>query len=171
MKNCGFQSLAAAVFPEAGSEAGAACAVALVATPLRGADGEIYALCGISTDITQIKHYQKELERLSQYDELTGLCNRRHFMGLARHELGRSQRYGGKLSLLMVDIDHFKSINDKLGHEAGDAVLCAIARRLKSKVRESDLVARLGGDEFAVLLPHLGDPAQASRIAGERLSE
>jgi GGDEF domain-containing protein len=121
--------------------------------PTRSTEGEITGICGISTDITQIKHYQKELERLSQYDELTGLCNRRHFMGLARHELGRSQRYGGKLSLLMVDIDHFKRVNDSHGHRTGDLVLAAVSEQIRKALRDADIAGRLGGEEFAVMLP------------------
>ena len=106
--------------------------------------------------ITQIKHYQKELERLSQYDELTGLCNRRHFMSLAQHELGRSQRYGGKLSLLMVDIDHFKRVNDSHGHRTGDLVLAAVSEQIRKALRDADIAGRLGGEEFAVMLPETG---------------
>jgi diguanylate cyclase (GGDEF)-like protein/PAS domain S-box-containing protein len=121
--------------------------------PTRNTAGDITGICGISTDITQIKHYQKELERLSQYDELTGLCNRRHFMGLARHELGRSQRYGGKLSLLMVDIDHFKRVNDSHGHRTGDLVLAAVSEQIRKAMREADIAGRLGGEEFAIMLP------------------
>ena len=124
--------------------------------PTRNTDGEITGICGISTDITQIKHYQKELERLSQYDELTGLCNRRHFMSLARHELGRSQRYGGKLSLLMVDIDHFKRVNDSHGHRTGDLVLAAVSEQIRKALRDADIAGRLGGEEFAVMLPETG---------------
>lgn len=121
--------------------------------PTRNTAGDITGICGISTDITQIKHYQKELERLSQYDELTGLCNRRHFMGLARHELGRSQRYGGMLSLLMVDIDHFKQVNDSHGHRTGDMVLAAVSEQIRKALREADIAGRLGGEEFAIMLP------------------
>lgn len=137
--------------------------------PTRNTDGEITGICGISTDITQIKHYQKELERLSQYDELTGLCNRRHFMGLARHELGRSQRYGGKLSLLMVDIDHFKRINDSHGHRTGDLVLAAVSEQIRKALRETDVAGRLGGEEFAIMLPetHLG----GAILVAERLRQ
>lgn len=124
--------------------------------PTRSTEGDITGICGISTDITQIKHYQKELERLSQYDELTGLCNRRHFMGLARHELGRSQRYGGKLSLLMVDIDHFKRVNDSHGHRTGDLVLAAVSEQIRKALRDADIAGRLGGEEFAVMLPETG---------------
>jgi GGDEF domain-containing protein len=127
--------------------------------PTRSTEGEITGICGISTDITQIKHYQKELERLSQYDELTGLCNRRHFMGLARHELGRSQRYGGKLSLLMVDIDHFKRVNDSHGHRTGDLVLAAVSEQIRKALRDADIAGRLGGEEFAVMLPETASAA------------
>ena len=137
--------------------------------PTRNTAGDITGICGISTDITQIKHYQKELERLSQYDELTGLCNRRHFMGLARHELGRSQRYGGKLSLLMVDIDHFKRVNDSHGHRTGDLVLAAVSEQIRKALRETDVAGRLGGEEFAIMLPetHLG----GAILVAERLRQ
>ncbi len=74
-------------------------------------------------------------------------------MGLARHELGRSQRYGGKLSLLMVDIDHFKRINDSHGHRTGDLVLAAVSEQIRKALRETDVAGRLGGEEFAIMLP------------------
>ena len=135
--------------------------------PTRNSAGEITGICGISTDITQIKHYQQELERLSQYDELTGLFNRRHFISLARHELSRSTRYGGKLSLLMLDVDFFKRVNDEHGHRAGDQVLAAISLEIQQALRETDIPGRLGGEEFAVLLPETG-PEKAAQVA-ERL--
>lgn len=137
--------------------------------PTRNPAGEITGICGISTDITQIKHYQRELERLSQYDELTGLFNRRHFMSLARHELSRSARYGGELSLLMLDVDHFKRVNDDHGHRAGDLVLAALSREIRQALRETDIPGRLGGEEFAVLLPETG-AEQAQQVA-ERLRQ
>ncbi len=121
--------------------------------PTRNTAGEITGICGISTDITQIKHYQKELERLSQYDELTNLYNRRHFMSLARHELSRSMRYGGEISVMMLDIDHFKRVNDSHGHRTGDAVLAAVSQQIGKALRDTDIAGRLGGEEFAVLLP------------------
>ena len=135
--------------------------------PTRNPAGEITGICGISTEITQIKHYQRELERLSQYDELTGLFNRRHFMSLARHELSRSARYGGELALLMLDIDYFKRVNDDHGHRAGDLVLTAISQEIRQALRETDIPGRLGGEEFAVLLPETG-AEQAQQVA-ERL--
>lgn len=121
--------------------------------PTRNTAGEITGICGISTDITQIKHYQKELERLSQYDELTNLYNRRHFMSLARHELSRSMRYGGEISVMMLDIDHFKRVNDSHGHRTGDTVLAAVSQQIRKALRDTDIAGRLGGEEFAVLLP------------------
>lgn len=135
--------------------------------PTRNSAGEITGICGISTDITQIKHYQQELERLSQYDELTGLFNRRHFISLSRHELSRSARYGGELSLLMLDVDYFKRVNDEYGHRAGDLVLAAISLEIRQALRETDIPGRLGGEEFAVLLPETG-PEKAIQVA-ERL--
>lgn len=135
--------------------------------PTRNPAGDITGICGISTDITQLKHYQRELERLSQYDELTGLFNRRHFMSLARYALSRSARYGGDLSLLMLDIDHFKQVNDDHGHRAGDLVLAALSQEIRQALRETDIPGRLGGEEFAVLLPETG-AAQAQEVA-ERL--
>lgn len=111
----------------------------------------------------------EELDFKANHDPLTGLANRAQFEAKLSTALREAEDKTERLALFFIDADRFKSINDKLGHEAGDAVLCAIAHRLRSKVRESDLVARLGGDEFAVLLPHLGDPAQASRIAGDIL--
>lgn len=135
--------------------------------PTRNSSNEITGICGISTDITPIKHYQKELERLSQFDELTNLFNRRHFISLAKHELNRSSRYGSKLSVMMLDIDLFKQVNDRHGHKTGDLVLANIGKQIGAALRESDIAGRMGGEEFAILLPET-DHEQA-RIVAERL--
>lgn len=135
--------------------------------PTRNSANEITGICGISTDITPIKHYQKELERLSQFDELTNLFNRRHFISLAKHELNRSSRYRSKLSVMMLDIDHFKRINDGHGHKTGDLVLANIGKQIGDTLRNSDIAGRMGGEEFAILLPET-DLEQASILA-ERL--
>jgi len=96
----------------------------------------------------------EELEKLSRTDELTALPNRRHFNRVLAHEHRRRQRNKGPLSLLLIDIDHFKSINDNYGHPAGDQYLRVVAQTLKTTVnRASDFVARWGGEEFACLLP------------------
>jgi diguanylate cyclase (GGDEF)-like protein len=93
------------------------------------------------------------LEVLSATDALTGLFNRRHFDDRLRDEFRRAQRYDDPLTLIVLDIDHFKRVNDAHGHAAGDAVLRAVAEALKVSVRETDLIARTGGEEFAVILP------------------
>ena len=94
-----------------------------------------------------------ELEQLAHTDVLTGLANRRQFIATAEGELSRHDRYGDAASLIMFDLDHFKQINDRYGHEGGDAVLRAIGTGLAGLVRRVDLLARIGGEEFAVLLP------------------
>src|ERR1700722_17744090 len=100
-------------------------------------------------------------------DGLTSLFNRRHFEELARAEWARFQRYGRPLSLLVIDVDKFKSINDRFGHEAGDLVLKAIADDCNAIRRETDIAARLGGEEFVLLLPETNEAAAA--MVAERL--
>jgi diguanylate cyclase (GGDEF)-like protein len=102
--------------------------------------------------------------RLAETDALTGLTNRRHFLELAARELARSRRYGSPMSLVLVDLDHFKRVNDKYGHLVGDQVLTAAAHALASGLREIDVIARHGGEEFAVLLPET-DLAGAREVA------
>lgn len=96
---------------------------------------------------------QAELERLAWYDGLTGLCNRSEFMRRADRELSRALRHRHPTTLLLLDLDHFKRVNDHYGHPIGDAALCHVANVLAQTVRTTDLVARLGGEEFIVLLP------------------
>jgi len=109
----------------------------------------------------------RKLEHLSHHDSLTGLLNRRAFEYLLGRECQRLQRFGEQFSLLILDIDHFKRINDRLGHAAGDAVLAAVAQTLQSHAREVDRVARFGGEEFCVLLPRTAH--EGALQAAERL--
>ena len=104
----------------------------------------------------------RHLEGLTITDELTGLMNRRGFQSELGRALARAQRVRETGLLMLCDLDHFKGINDKYGHLAGDAVLCAVAALLQTKTRRIDYVARLGGDEFAVLLTH------SPRVQAER---
>lgn len=97
---------------------------------------------------------QVELERLASHDGLTGLCNRGEFMRRADHELLRALRHKYSTAFILLDLDHFKRVNDHYGHPTGDAVLRHVSALLASGVRASDVVARLGGEEFVVLLPH-----------------
>jgi diguanylate cyclase (GGDEF)-like protein len=109
------------------------------------------------------KHYE-ELEYCARFDPVTGVANRRYFAEMVEAELSRSSRYGRPLSILMMDIDHFKEINDAYGHHAGDIVLQTVYETCKSVLREIDVVGRWGGDEFAILLPETR-PATALKVA------
>jgi diguanylate cyclase (GGDEF)-like protein len=119
------------------------------------------------SDVTDIVRHAEELERLATTDGMTGIFNRRHFMTLADHEWNRSRRYGRPLSFLMIDIDFFKTINDRFGHEVGDQMIVHLTTLARASKRDSDVLARIGGEEFALLLPET-DLAQAQLVA-ERL--
>ncbi len=135
--------------------------------PMRDIDGQIIGQLAVTRDFSERKKAEQELERLAQTDSLTGLANRRHFMLQAELELSRALRYGGLLSLLMMDIDRFKQINDTYGHQTGDVVLQMIGDLCREELRDVDQVGRIGGEEFAVLLPET-DATQALEVA-ERL--
>ena len=106
-----------------------------------------------------------ELEQLAKYDALTGLANRILFQDFLSGAIGRADRGKRPLALLFLDLDRFKYVNDTLGHDTGDALLAAVAQRLKACVRTGDLVARLGGDEFAIVLDDIGTDGNAERVA------
>ena len=120
-------------------------------------------------DITDLIRNAELLEKLATIDSMTGLYNRRHFLTLAEAEWSRFQRYQRPLSMLMIDIDHFKSVNDRYGHAVGDQAIISVATACQQGKRASDAVGRLGGEEFAVLLPET-DQAQAAIVA-ERIRE
>jgi diguanylate cyclase (GGDEF)-like protein len=105
-----------------------------------------------------------ELERQAHIDYLTGLANRGRFMELAEAEEARAARYGNPFAVLLLDVDHFKSINDRHGHKAGDAVLRALGAILRKTLREVDIIGRIGGEEFAALLPET-DAIRAPEVA------
>ena len=117
------------------------------------------------------KRIQRELIRLAQYDTLTGLANRTLFMDAMAAAIARADRYNWSVAVLFLDIDHFKNINDSLGHDAGDRLLISFTKRLKFSVRASDLVARFGGDEFAVLLENINSVSAIAQTAKNILDD
>ena len=125
--------------------------------------GKVIELIGVTRDISERKVFEAELRNLAVTDTLTGVWNRRHGTELLTADLS-ARRPGQALSLLMLDIDHFKTINDTFGHQAGDHVLIEIASRLRTSLRGSDMVARWGGEEFVVLLRDCALP-DALRLA------
>lgn len=130
---------------------GAGFPVEVAISRIENPAGRLFTL--VLRDISERKATEDELRRLATTDPLTGAANRRQFLETAERELARVRRYGRPLALLMLDVDHFKSINDSFGHAAGDEVLVALAATCRDCLRESDLVGRLGGEEFAIVLP------------------
>jgi diguanylate cyclase (GGDEF)-like protein/PAS domain S-box-containing protein len=126
-----------------------------VIASIENAEGQITHYVAVKEDITARKAAERELERLATTDPLTGLFNRRSFFAEAEKIFARSQQTPYELAVLMMDIDHFKTINDRYGHQAGDAVLQEVAARLLKNLRPADVIARYGGEEFVVMLPRL----------------
>jgi diguanylate cyclase (GGDEF)-like protein/PAS domain S-box-containing protein len=120
------------------------------------ADGSVVEILGVTRDISERKRFEADLTRLAVTDPLTGLWNRRRTGELLAADLVQAQRHGQALTLLMVDIDHFKAINDTHGHQTGDRVLIDVADRLRENVRGTDVVGRWGGEEFVILLRFCG---------------
>jgi diguanylate cyclase (GGDEF)-like protein/PAS domain S-box-containing protein len=118
-------------------------------------------------DVTDQRELQRQLEHRSLHDPLTGLANRALFADRVSQAHRRHRRYGAGLSIAFVDLDDFKTVNDALGHAAGDVLLRGVAERLTSRFRATDTVARVGGDEFAVLLDEAGSVVDAEHLAGD----
>lgn len=140
--------------------------VQLTVTPMHE-DGQIVGVEAVFQDIAQRKEMEQELMRLATTDPLTGMSNRRHFIEQLDKELAHSKRFGTSAAFLMMDIDHFKSVNDTYGHAAGDVVLKHFAELTKQRLRRVDLVGRLGGEEFGILLP--GTDSAGAELFAERL--
>lgn len=138
-----------------------------VLAPVLDDDGRLQAVVGNAIDISTDVELRAELERVATHDALTGAANRRLFLELLQREIERARRHAAPLGLLMLDLDHFKAINDTHGHAAGDAVLRGFVQRCGAALRPSDVLGRLGGEEFAAMLPG-AEPAQIGAIA-ERL--
>jgi diguanylate cyclase (GGDEF)-like protein/PAS domain S-box-containing protein len=122
-------------------------------------------VCGMINDITTLKRVEQQLRILARHDTLTGLPNRNQFDDKLADAMARSRRSGTPMALMFLDIDHFKSINDTLGHQGGDAVLRQFAERLTNAVRATDTVARLAGDEFVIILEGLHLAEECATVA------
>lgn len=142
-----------------------------ISNPWFNNKGELVGSIGCLRDITERVHAEhlakEELMRLAHTDPLTGLANRRRFFEKIEEELKRVQRSKNEFSVMILDVDHFKKINDSYGHDVGDKILQEIARILKSSLRETDLIARLGGEEFGLFLPDT--PCKGAYFAADRV--
>jgi diguanylate cyclase (GGDEF)-like protein/PAS domain S-box-containing protein len=127
-------------------------------------DGNPKDLLFNAVDVSERRRFEAQLAHLAEHDPLTGLANRRRFDQELERHLDLCERYGARGALMMMDLDHFKEVNDTLGHGAGDQLIMSVAELLRMRMRRSDLVARLGGDEFAILLPE-ADRASAENVA------
>ncbi len=128
-----------------------------------------FSLVGLDRLLRAIRTNQEQLTRLATTDALTGLASRRHLLAELEKELRRAERSGRPLSVLMIDLDHFKGINDRYGHAVGDEVLAAVAKRCVARLRAVDLCGRIGGEEFVVLLPEAD--AEGALTTAERLRD
>ncbi len=126
---------------------------------------------GVMVDVTAQKVSEQRLFQLAHYDSLTNLPNRQTFSERIRHAIAVATRRGSNLAVVFVDVDHFKTINDSLGHETGDGVLRVVAERIAGTLRESDTVARIGGDEFVILLEEGGESFDSFEVVAAKLAK
>lgn len=138
-------------------------------TPVRDKLGRLVEIEGIIIDVTERKLAEEKIAMLARTDGLTGLANRTTFVDRLRQSFAATRRGANPFAVLCLDIDHFKDVNDTLGHPTGDLLLKEIGERLQLNTRESDVVARLGGDEFAILQSDMDDPARAGELADKIL--
>jgi diguanylate cyclase (GGDEF)-like protein/PAS domain S-box-containing protein len=127
-------------------------------------DGALKGMLTISRDVTREREKSEQLQWASEHDALTHLPNRRAFQARLQAAVLRAMESGDEIGLLLIDLDHFKHVNDSLGHSAGDELLQSVAERLRGGVREGDFVARIGGDEFAIVLEHLHSAESMLRV-------
>jgi len=133
---------------------------------VRNPAGDVTSYIGLFSDISEQKAAAERIRQLAFYDVLTGLPNRALLLDRCEHAVARAAREERRLAVLFLDLDRFKHINDSLGHPVGDALLQAVAHRLRDVLRGYDTIARLGGDEFVVLLEDIGSPMNAQQVAG-----
>ncbi|MBI4809028.1 MAG: diguanylate cyclase [Nitrosomonadales bacterium] len=151
------------------NKAGELYTVAQSISPLFNAQGELTHFLAVQQDISEKKRLEEEIHYLAYHDPLTHLPNRMLFRDRVQQALAQAQRMQGKLAVMFIDLDGFKSVNDMHGHNSGDSLLEQAAERMRSCVRAGDTVARLGGDEFTVLLRDVGDTGNIRRVAQKLL--
>ncbi|WP_106797362.1 EAL domain-containing protein [Rhizobium sp. H4] len=142
--------------------------------PVMDAGGGVVGVLGVARDVTELNVSRQKIHQMAFYDPLTSLPNRSLFNDRLRQMITSAVSRGQRAGVALIDIDHFKVVNDTMGHPVGDELLCQAAARLKASVRDYDTVARLGGDEFAILLPEIRQGDDLGRIAGtilERFKE
>ncbi|QHN04293.1 EAL domain-containing protein [Granulicella sp. WH15] len=142
-----------------------------ILTPLVDEHGRTTAIFCVSREVTLQREAERRLRIASEIDSLTGLLNRRSLRIKLRHLIKNARRTGEQFGFLLIDLDHFKQVNDTLGHPAGDHLLQAISRRLKTSFSDSGIVARLGGDEFAIIIRNIRDEEDVRNAAGRALSQ
>lgn len=121
--------------------------------PIRDEEGCVRYIFLSVNDVTEVVSYEEQLIEMNRKDALTGVFNRRYFEQKLQEEFSRARRHNRSMSLIMIDIDHFKQVNDSYGHQVGDEALKAFAARMLARIRKTDILARYGGEEFACLLP------------------
>lgn len=140
-------------------------------TPLISELGEITHYISVSEDVTERKKNESKIAFMATHDELTELPNRNLLNDRLTHSIAQSKRQRSKMAVLFIDIDHFKYINDSLGHQVGDKLLKMLAKRLSSSLREGDTVARFGGDEFVIVLPEVSSLPAINSLASALLGQ
>lgn len=142
----------------------------LTLNAVRDGTGRVTHYVGVFTDVTVAKSAEAQVERLAHYDALTGLPNRVLLQERLRQVLSRGRRLGCTTAVLVIDLDGFKTVNDGLGHPAGDELLVCMATRLQQCLQPDDVLGRLGGDEFLVIVENCGSPAEVATLAGQLLA-
>jgi diguanylate cyclase (GGDEF)-like protein/PAS domain S-box-containing protein len=137
----------------------------LSVSSVKSAEGRPNHFVGVFTDITPLKRTEERLARMAHFDTLTGLPNRVLIHERLAHAINLAERHHTLVGVVFIDLDNFKTVNDGLGHAAGDSLLRQVSQRLLSRVREEDTLGRLGGDEFILVLEHLRHPQQAAHVA------
>ena len=139
--------------------------VQISAAPIQGRDGRVIGVVLVFQDVTEARGLAQKMSYLAHHDVLTGLPNRVLFQDRVHQACQFGRRHGRRFAVVFMDLDHFKHVNDSLGHAVGDELLKAVAQRLSSTLRASDTICRLGGDEFVVLVSELDDPEDGAEVA------